>query len=89
MGQAKRRGTKDQRVAEALQAEQARIEAKAEKERLEEEAKAERWRQLTPEQKAQALKNAKDDAALFSILMGAFSPSRRRGELTRRTRIIE
>ena len=60
MGQARLRGTKQQRVAEGVAKAQAR-------ERAWEEAKAERWRKLTPAQRARELRTAALIASLMSL----------------------
>lgn len=70
MGQAKLRGTKEQRVAAALALEQQRKAERKLREQLREQKKAERWRTLTPEQKAKELEAAQAEVAFLSMFSG-------------------
>lgn len=63
MGQAKLRGNRDQRVADARAAAE-----RAERER--EEMIAKRWREMTPEQREARLNKAKGEARLYGSLVG-------------------
>lgn len=60
MGQAKNRGTKDERTAMA-------IERDEEAERKRQAMIADRWRKLTPEQKARQLEEAKMLAIFLAL----------------------
>lgn len=79
MGQARLRGTKEERTAVAVakvQAERAERQRKRdEAERAENERIAAIWREMTPEQREQALKRAKQDAENLSYLSGVFGPT--------------
>lgn len=70
MGEAKRRGTRDQRVAAAIEDIQTR-QAEAERAAADEEARIEqqhleRWNQLSPEQKQRRLNVAAAEVAILS-----------------------
>lgn len=67
MGQAKLRGSKQERVAQAVAAEQERLRKREEREMEIEAAKAERWRQMSPEEREAALEQAKAEAGLMGI----------------------
>ena len=82
MGQAKLRGTREQRVADA-QAGIAMAQAvRDEAERKREQARAEKWAAMTPEQKAAALERAKRDAEAYGFLSSEFGHDAARMLLT-------
>ena len=72
MGQAKLRGTKEQRVADALEGQRLAQEAadRAEMEELQERSR--KWAAMTPEQQDAAMKRAMHDAEAYGYLAGAF-----------------
>lgn len=70
MGQAKLRGSKQERVNQAVAAEQERLRKREEREMEIEAEKAERWRQMSPEEKEAALEQAKAEAGLMGIFSG-------------------
>ena len=74
MGQARLRGTKDQRVDAAVKIVEARKLAAdhAEMAKLREEAR--KWAEMTPEQQNSALERAKAEARNYGQLMDIFGP---------------
>lgn len=78
MGEAKRRGTREQRVTHAVDAARAVTEATqrlvAERLRRRERIVAELWATLTPEEKAKRLEKAKAEAAAMAEYMDLWRP---------------
>lgn len=72
MGQARLRGTFDQRQAEALAVIKARKDERDRQERERDEAIMEKWKAMTPEQQAEALERAKEEARNYGELRGMF-----------------
>lgn len=72
MGQAKLRGTKDERVAAAEAVEAERQTKRDEAERIEQRRIMERWSKMTAPQKAAALERAKHEVQAQSELTAIF-----------------
>lgn len=68
MGQAKLRGSREQRVNAALEAQRQAQEAADRAEREEQEAIARKWAAMTPEEQQAALARAKKQAESFGAL---------------------
>lgn len=82
MGEARRRGTKEERASAAI-AERHRVDAERQRqrdeaERIQQERAAERWRAMTPEQRETQLEQAKAMAELYGRILHA-----RRGRIVR------
>lgn len=72
MGQAKLRGTRDERVAVARAAITVAEAIRDEADRKREQARAAKWAAMTPEQKAAALEKAKREAEAYGFLSAEF-----------------
>jgi hypothetical protein len=72
MGQARLRGTLEQRQAEAQAVIKAQKDERDRQERARDEAIMEKWRAMTPEQREEALERAKDEARNYGELRGMF-----------------
>jgi hypothetical protein len=80
MGQAKLRGSRDERVSQAL-LERARIDherrmREEQAERVRQEMVAAQWRAMTDDQRAARLASAKADAELYGMISGLVHPRR-------------